>query len=632
MTPLAFIAFLFILAAVVGLFSGGKAMTKAMNLISALASIGVCYLGILGFTNNPPSVTLSLFEGGSGITGLLGSLTLKVTPLSAFFLLILGVLSFSASLYGVSYMDMYKRDTRLYNVSYPLFLLFMMLTLLTQNLLWFIIFWELMTLFSQFLVAFERSERAVKAAFKYFCMTKAGADFMLLAIVLTIIKTAGTADYSGISQVLPSYLIHHPAETYAIAIGMLVGLGVKAAVVPLHSWLPDAYMEAPSNVSTLLSGVMEKIPVYMMFVVFLRFLPLDKYLGLGIALIGTLTLFFGTMYALKQTDSKRLLAYHSIGQIGYVILALGAGLYLLSRGDALLGAVALAASLYHAINHATFKGLLFLTAGSVAYRTGSRDLNYLGGLAKSMPITTFTALIGALSIAGMPPLNGFVSKWMIYASTLPTPTVLSLFGAFALFISSVTTASFVKYFTTMFTRPPLERIEVKEVPPTMWVPQAILAFVCLAFGIYPKLPLGLISKALKSAGVSVPALKTFPGIVIPNTGNIEPLAIFVVLLAFGTAFLALTHSKVVLPVWTTGTRKPLAMRLPASSYYASFEEEFEEVYSLGEWAGKAISSIWRGTKRLAVLYEVRSYQADLMMTASAVALLTMVLILGGVSL
>jgi len=485
-----------------------------------------------------------------------------------------------------------------------------------------------MTLFSQFLVAFERNEKAVRAAFKYFCMTKAGADFMLLAIIVMIIKTAGTADYSGISQVLPSYLLHHQVETYVIATGMLVGLGVKAAMVPFHSWLPDAYMEAPSNVSSLLSGVMEKMPIYMMFVVFLKFLPLDKYLGLGIALMGTLTLFF----ALKQTDSKRLLAYHSVGQIGYVILALGAGIYLLSTGDTLLGAVALAASLYHAINHATFKGLLFLTAGSVVYRTGSRDLDYLGGLAKFMPITALTALIGALSIAGMPPLNGFVSKWMIYVSTLPTSTVLSLFGAFALFISSVTTASFVKYFTTIFTRPPLEGIEVKEVPPTMWIPQGILAFICFVFGIYPKLPLGLISKALTSLGVKAPALKTFPGVVVPNTGNIEPLAIFIVILALGTAFWAVTYSKVVLPVWTTGTRKPLAMRLPASSYYASFEEEFEEVYSLGGWTQRIVGSMWKTIRKLAVLYEVRSYQADMMMVASAITLLIMILILGGVSL
>ncbi|WP_297536151.1 proton-conducting transporter membrane subunit, partial [Thermococcus sp.] len=254
------------------------------------------------------------------------------------------------------------------------------------------------------------------------------------------------------------------------------------------------------------------------------------------------------------------------------------------------------------------------------------------GLAKFMPITALTALIGALSIAGMPPLNGFVSKWMIYVSTLPTSTVLSLFGAFALFISSVTTASFVKYFTTIFTRPPLESIEVKEVPPTMWIPQGILAFICFVFGIYPKLPLSLISKALTFLGVKAPALKTFPGVVVPNTGNIEPLAIFIVLLSLGMALLAVTYSKIALPVWTTGTRKSLAMRLPASSYYASFEEEFEEVYSLGEWTQKVVSSIWKATRKLAVLYEVRSYQADLMMVASAVTLLVMVLILGGVSL
>ncbi len=623
---------LLVVAAVIGLFSGRKVMTKVVNLISAIASLGICYLGFLGLTDNLSSITWGLFKGGSGIVQSFCSLTLKITHLSAFFLLILGVLSFSASLYGISYMGIYRRDTRLYNFSYPLFLLFMLLTLLSQNLLWFIIFWELMTLFSQFLVAFEGNEKAVDAAFKYFCMTKAGADFMLLAIIIMIVKTAGTGDYSGIARFLPQYLSHHSAETYAIAAGMLLGLGVKAAMVPLHSWLPDAHPEAPSNVSALLSGVMIKLPVYMMFLVFLKFLPLREGIGLGIALMGTLTLFFGTMYALRQTDSKKLLAFSSIGQIGYIILSFGAGLYLLSTGNAFLGAIALMASLYHTINHAVFKGLLFLTAGSVIYRTGSRDLDYLGGLAKAMPITALTALVGALSIAGMPPLNGFVSKWMIYVSTIPTPTVLSLFGIFALFMSSVTTAYLVKYFTAIFIRPPLEEINVGEVPLTMWIPQGILAFTCLLFGVYPKLPLNFVSKTVASVGISIPALKTFPGIVVPNIGNVEPLAIFVVLMSLGVLFLALTYSKMTLPMWTTGTRKPLGMRLPASSYYASFEGEFEEVYSFGSWTQRIISSLWKAIRKLSVLYDEQSYQADSMMMISAVTLLVMILILWGVSL
>ncbi len=632
MTYLSLVLFLLTVAGFIGLFSGGKVMAKVVNGLSAVASLGMCYLGIVGLLDSLPPIKLSLFGEGSDILQSFCSLTLKITHLSAFFLLILGILSFSASLYGVSYIDVYERSTRLYNFSYPLFLLFMMLTLLSQNLLWFIVFWELMTLFSQFLVAFERNKKAVSAAFKYFCMTKAGADFMLLAIIIMIVKTAGTGDYSGIARFLPQYLFHHTVETYAIALGMLLGLGVKAAMVPFHSWLPDAHPEAPSNVSALLSGVMIKLPVYMMFLVFLKFLPLKEYIGLGIALMGTLTLFFGTMYALRQTDSKRLLAFSSIGQIGYILLSFGTGLYFLSKGNTFLGAIALMASLYHTINHATFKGLLFLTAGSVIYRTGSRDLDYLGGLAKAMPITALTALVGALSIAGMPPLNGFVSKWMIYVSTIPTPTVLSLFGVFALFMSSVTTAYLVKYFTAIFTSSSLEEINTREVPPTMWIPQGILAFICLLFGIYPKLPLNFVSKVVASTGISVPTLKTFPGVVVPNVGNVEPLGIFVVLISLGVLLLVLTYSKTTLPVWTSGTRKPLGMRLPATSYYASFEDEFKEVYSFGSWAQSVVGSFWEAIRKLVVLYDEQSYQADLMMIASAVILLVMILVLGGVSL
>jgi len=621
----------FVFAFLVGVFSGGRRAAILVSLISAAASLGLCYLAVVGLSGNLPAVTLRFPSAGTCV-GALARLTFKITPLSGFFLLILGIMAFSASLYGVGYMEVYKRHTRLYNAFYPLFILFMVLTLLVRNLLWFVIFWELMTLFSQFLVVLEGSERAVKAAFRYFCITKAGADFMLLAIIFVIIKTAGTADYSGISQVLPSYLLNHPFETYAIATGMILGLGVKAALVPFHTWVPEAYRGAPANVSALLSGAMEKVPIYMMFVVFLRFLPLNEYLGLGIALMGTLTLFFGTMYALKQTDSKRLLAYHSVGQIGYIVLALGAGLFLLSTGNTLLGAVALAASLYHSLNHATFKGLLFLTAGSVFYRTGERSLDRLGGLGKVMPITAATAFVGALSIAGMPPLNGFASKWMIYVSTLPTPTVVSLFGVFALFISSVTTASFVKYFTSIFTGDPLERPNVREVPPTMWIPQVLLASLCVLLGVLPRIPLEVITRAVSSLGVQVSGIETFPGVVVPKFGNVEPLAILVCLLTFATVLLVVARSRVLLPLWTTGTRRPLSMRLPAGSYYASFEEEFNEAYALGAVASRAAFFMWRAVKGAISFYEGRSYQLDEMMIVSALALLLLLLILGGVSL
>ncbi|NJE41749.1 proton-conducting transporter membrane subunit [Thermococcus sp. GR6] len=628
-----FIVIILSVASFIGVFSRSAILTKLVNALSALGSLTIAYAGIIGLKESVELNITLLHLKSDSIINAFSTLTLKVDPLSGFFMIILGILGFCTSVYGIAYLDMYKGDKRLYAFNYPLFLLFMFLVLVSWNLLWFVVFWELMTLFSQFLVAFERNEKTLIATLKYFCMTKAAADFMLIAIVLVLITISGGGDYDILSSQLVNYFRSHPLEMYLVSAGFMIGLGVKAALVPFHVWLPDAYVEAPSNVSSLLSGAMEKMPVYMMFRFFLSFTPLTPNIGLLIALFGTLTLFFGTMYALKQTDSKRLLSYHSVGQIGYVVFALGAGIYLLSKGYTTFGALALMASLFHALNHAFFKGLLFLTAGSILYRTGSRDLDHLGGLARFMPITAFAALIGSLSIAGMPPFNGFVSKWMIYVSTLPTPTLVSLFGALALFISAVTTASFVKYFTSIFVRPPAKEITVKEVPVSMWASQLILAVLCVIFGVYPALPLEAISKAVDSVGVTTPSITVFPGLIVSDgIGNIAPLALLVFSGALTAVLLAIFPYKISLPVWTTGTRKSLAMRLPASSYYASFEEEFEDVYSWGEWCVCTTKRLWDATKAVLSSFEEASFDLDKMMTGAWLMLLILLTILGGVLL
>ncbi len=625
-----------VIAALIGL-SKAKIVLKIVSTLSAIASVAMICIGILGLKTTL-EFKYNLFNSPSLFTSLKW-LVFRVDSLSAFFLLILGILGLCASVYGIKYMEKYfgKEDMRVYTFNYPIFLLTMYLVLICWDLLWFIIFWELMSLFSQFLVAFEQSkEKAVKAAFKYFCMTKAGAEFLVLAVVLIILKvTSFNANYSEITSILPAYLSAHPGMLYALTFALLIGLGVKAAMVPFHSWLPDAHPEAPSNVSALLSGIMIKLPVYMMFRFFLGFFPRDANIGLIIASFGVVTLFFGTMYALLQTDSKRLLAYHSVGQIGYIILALGAGIYLISSGYELLGRVALMASLYHTINHAAFKGLLFLTAGSVIYTTGSRDLNYLGGLAKYMPLTAVSALIGALSIAGMPLFNGFVSKWMIYMSTLPTPTLISLFGAFALFISAVTTASFIKYFTAIFTRPPAEEIKVEEVPSSMWVSQMILAVICIAFGVYPFIPLKMISSALSSIGITVDlgALIVYPSLVIPKVGSYSPIILFAFMLISTLIALLLIPSRGnAVPTWKTGRSEDLNVSMPADGYYKDFEEAFNEVYLLGDASKGFVQKVAEIGKIFGTRFEVLSYDLDSMLSLAMILIVILVAILGGVGL
>lgn len=621
-----------IISAVVGL-SKAKIALKIVSILSAMASVAMIYIGILGFRTTL-ELKYNLFNSSS-LFASLNWLIFRVDSLSAFFLLILGILSLCASIYGIKYMEKYsdKEDMRVYTFNYPIFLLTMYLVLICWDLLWFIIFWELMSLFSQFLVAFEQSEeKAVKAAFKYFCMTKAGAEFLVLAVVLIILKvTDFNANYSEVARILPDYLSAHPEMLYALTFALLVGFGVKAAMVPFHSWLPDAHPEAPSNVSALLSGIMIKLPIYMLLRFFVSFFPLKPEIGIVIAVFGTLTMFFGTMYALKQADSKRLLAYHSVGQIGYVILALGAGVYLFSKGDITLGVLALMASLFHALNHALFKGLLFLTAGSVIYRTGSRDLDNLGGLARSMPITALTALVGSLSIIGVPPFNGFVSKWMIYLSTLPTS--VSLCGIMALFIGAVTMASFVKYFTAVFTKPPIKEIDAKEVPILMYAPQLLLALLCIAFGVYPIVPLKMISQALKSIGVPVISIVSYPSLVVPKIGNYSPVTIFAFLLASTIMALLLVPSEgKAMPTWKTGRREDLNTSMPANAYYREFKEVFSEAHTLGK-AGKGfVQKVVKIGRMFGIRFEILSHDLDSMLSLAMALIVILVVVLGGVGL
>ncbi|NPA47175.1 MAG: hydantoin racemase [Thermococci archaeon] len=618
-----FILILFSLLGLAALLGLSRRTSWLPALLSAVASLMILIAGVEGSGSWRAGAPV-----GTSILASLSSISLGVDGLSAFFLIILGLIGLCSSIYSLS---SFKHGATTYRAAYPLFILSMFLVLIVRSLLWFVIFWELMTLFSQFLIANGR-EGSRGAALRYFCTTKGAADFMLLSVVVIIWKLSGSPAYSAISSVLPAYMSSHRLTFVLISAGMLTGLGIKATLVPFHFWVPDAYTSAPGEAAALMSGAMEKLPVYMMFRYLLTFSPLSAPLGLAVAVAGTLTLFFGTMFALRQTDSKRLLAYHSVGQMGYIVMALGAGLYLLSRGYTLLGSLALMASLFHSLNHATFKSLLFLTASSVYRRTGLRNLNRLGGLWKVMPLTAVSALIGSLAIAGVPPLNGFVSKWMIYVSTMPSSTVVSLFGALALFISSVTAASFVKYFTTVFVRPPAGELNVSgEVPPWMTVPQWILAALCVFLGVYPYLPLRAISRALGVVGVKAPALSSFPGVVVPRgLGNVAPLTFFVFMVVLTSILLLLVRPVMRLPGWTTGTRvlRETAMRLPAGSYYASFEEDFGEVYGfgaairrLGLWIVRCVGGVARAAERC-------SADMNGMLIGAFVGLLIFVVVLG----
>src|SRR5579864_9332441 len=301
-------------------------------------------------------------------------------------------------------------------------------------------------------------------------------------------------------------------------------------------WLPDAHPAAPSPVSALLSGVMIKTGVYGLMRYFLWLIPAaaqDRFplarWGMVIALLGTVTLFTGTMQALKQEQTKRLLAFHSIGQIGYIALGLGTCLALLPAGPgaSALAMLALLGALFHVLNHGLFKGLLFLNAGSVLQATGTQDLNRLGGLMKYMPLTGLTALVASLSISGVPLFNGFASKWAIFVAAIQgasSARYLAICALVGILTSALTLASFFKFFGTSFLsrtsalvvekaalRSALQRAESPaptdhvprpdlEVGWSMQAPQLLLAFLCVLLGVLP----GLAMRFLQQAAAATP--------------------------------------------------------------------------------------------------------------------------------
>jgi len=528
------------------------------------------------------------------------SLTLRIDPLSAIFLAIVAVIALLSTLYSVRYMEHYAHDK--VAKFFPVLLLCiasMTGVLVCTDFLFFLIFWESMTLTSYFLVTFESENAASqRAGLKYFIITH-GATLCMAAAALLLWRTSGSFSFDAIRQTLSAMLTTRLFLANAIIFLFFLGFATKAGLLPMGDWLPDAHPVAPSGMSATLSGALVKLGIYGLVRLFCSFLvvsPSLKIWGIILALAGTGSLLVGNLTALRQTDTKRLMAFSTIGQIGYICLGLGVGVYCLDMYPA-LATIALAGAILHAVNHACFKSCLFLGAGSVLYRTGERDMDKLGGLAAFMPYTTGTTAIASLSIAGVPPLNGFTSKWLIVAGCLLTGMRFPLFlvlGLIALFISLATLASFLMVLGSVFLGRTDESPGIKEVPISMIVPQVVLAALCVLLGIFPQPVLRFIGHAIEGltatpiAGVN--ASRMWGGLVLIDGSPVafwSPLAILTVLavlalLSYGIQRAGGARTRSV-PVWYCGEEHAVAtVRYPASSFYLPFKHAFQGIYPSGK--------------------------------------------------
>ncbi len=562
---------------------------------------GLLWIVVLRTFRWGPDPEITLFQ----VPGLGAALAVMVDPLSALFLAIAATVGLLTTLYAVEYLDRYPRDTvaKYYPVVLVLFL-GIVGVVSVSDLFFFMVFWELMTLSSYFLVVFEGENReSQKAGLKYFVMNQAAA-LGLLAAALILWREAGSFHFGDLRIAFQVLLARDPFLANLTLLLFFLGFSTKAGILPMGSWLPDAYPAAPTAATAAFAGAMSKLGIYGLVRIFLTLLPLSETMvawGWVVALAGTGSLFVGTLTALRQDDAKRLMAFHVVGQVGYMFLGVGVGLVLLPA-NALLGTLAITAGLFHLLNNALYKTSLFLASGAVQRTTGKRSLNELGGLGRFMPWTAGAALAASLAIAGVPPLNGFASKWLLYGTGIlggrgsPLLVVLVLV---AMFISLVTLASFLKYYGSTFLGSPRHETEgASEVGLPMLLPQGILVLACVLFGLLPWIPLSAIEQGV--AQLLGPAMgEPFGGALATGFGSDPllqlsvgaaglslwaPLPVAAVLLLLGLGvYLGIQRagdaSTREVPVWTCGEEEdPGALRYGAGSFYLPFKHAFRGVY------------------------------------------------------
>jgi len=537
-------AMLTLLAASLMLFAGGAAGALVLDResgrcrrmthgLALCGSVLVLILGIAGLTGNSFELLLPR------ILPLAGGLALGLDRLSAFFLLTIAVGVIPSTLFAVGYTRQYRQEQALLGFALNVFVPAMVLVVLSRNALTFLVFWEAMSLASYFLVMTEKDRDETRSAgWLYMVMTHAGLACLLIGF-LAMLQATGSFS-------MPEWA--RAAEGVDSGVRSLVFLVVaagflsKAGAIPFHVWLPRAHPAAPSHVSAMMSGVMIKLGVYGLIRIGFEWLgPGPGWWGVLIMIVGAVSALLGVLYALIDSDLKCLLAYSSVENIGVILLGVGAGLVFRSYNLGSLAALALMAALYHSLNHTVFKGLLFLSAGSVVHATGTRNMEEMGGLLKRMPHTGAFFLIGSLAISAMPPFNGFISEWLTFQSLLLSFRVPEQFInlVFALCIASLAltaglaAACFVRAFGITFLALPRGQAveQAHEADWTMRTSMGLLALACLTLGVAPVLALRVLSGAVNEFLGAAPDLSfDWSNIAAASAfGTIAPLWVAVIL-------------------------------------------------------------------------------------------------------
>lgn len=561
---------------------------KQFNLmrgLSTAALVGGCLIGLSDAVSrllNTGDCSAALQFMGSW------SLNFRADALSAFFLVAIYAICLLAALYSFHYMG--RREKALATAANTLFfsllIVSMALVVTADNILTFMLAWEGMSLSSFFLVIHDyRSAENRKAGFLYFVFSQVGAMFILAGFGL-MYAASGSLGFS----------VAGLDTTAKILIFLLcfVGFGSKAGIFPFHVWLPHAHPAAPSHISAVMSGVMIKTGIYGIIRIY-DLLDLQTPLfGEIVILAGIVSGILGVVYALGQHDLKRLLAYHSVENIGIILIGLGLGMMGLAVNSPVMAVLGFTGGLLHVLNHAVFKSLLFLGAGVVIQKTGTRSIDALGGLMKKMRVTGITFLIGSLAISGLPPLNGFVSEFFVYLGGFQAvgaggmPLVMGLAAIIGLaIIGGLALACFTKVVGVVFQGEPRTGAagDVDERGSSMLSPMVILALACVVIGVCPRAFVFMTLKAVAVLGLDLGGGAVEPFLAV--TANISlGAAVFLVVLGLIALFRLLFYrGKTVTRSGTWGcgfTRPTVRMQYTGSSYAASILEFFKPVAPLHE--------------------------------------------------
>jgi len=481
--------------------------------LGALGALFMAGVGIAGVLGTPSAIVLPI-----GLPDL--PFHLRLDPLSGFFLTLLGGAAFGVTLVAWGYFRHLETGPRaLMGLWYHLFLAGMAMVLLADDAYAFMVAWEVMALSSYFLVTSDHDRPEIRrAGFLYLLIAHVGAVSLLLCFgVLRGGGHGGEGDYTFNSMRLADTTPYWASVAYLLA---LFGFGAKAGLVPLHVWLPEAHPAAPSPVSALMSGVMLKTAIYGLLRVTFDLLNAQiAWWGTLALALGLISALYGVIFAAVQADMKRLLAWSSIENIGVILAGFGLTLIFHTDGKGALAALALTATLYHALNHAFFKGLLFTGAGVVLHATGERNMDRLGGLMRVMPWTAWLTLIGALAIAGLPPLNGFVSEWLLLQAFLFTPglnqsylnMLIPVAAAAVALAAALAAYVMVKFFGVAFLGVARSGV-VAQAHDTGWrerLGMIWMAAGCVLLGLFPAQVIGWLA----------PVARQLTGHTLPNDGN-----------------------------------------------------------------------------------------------------------------